>query len=132
MNTMNDINTISGYDYGQASVSTSPVSMEELKKLEQAAGLTDEDNLRLPVMAAILAPQAEDLVNAWRSVIGAQPHLAQVFARADGKPDDEYKAAVKKRFVQWVRDVCERPRDQATSASCALNLQEEEVRRRFN
>jgi hypothetical protein len=31
----------------------------------------------------------------------------------DGKPDDAYKAAVKKRFVQWVIDTCTRPRDQA-------------------
>jgi len=46
-------------------------------------------------------------------VIGAQPHLAQSFFGPDGNPDDEYKARVKKRFVQWVIDVAERLHDQA-------------------
>ena len=32
--------------------------------------------------------------------------------RPDGKPDEAYKAAVKKRFVQWARDTCMRQRDQ--------------------
>ena len=49
----------------------------------------------------------------WRAVIGAQPHLAQSFFGPDGNPDDEYKARVKKRFVQWVIDVAERLHDQA-------------------
>jgi Protoglobin len=40
-------------------------------------------------------------------------HLAKWFAGPDGKPDDEYKAKIKERFVQWVRDVCTRPHDQA-------------------
>jgi Protoglobin len=33
--------------------------------------------------------------------------------RTDGKPDETYKAAVKRRFVQWVIDTCTRRRDQA-------------------
>jgi hypothetical protein len=46
-------------------------------------------------------------------VIGSQPHLAKWFFAPDGKPDEAYKAAVKKRFVQWVRDVVSLPHDQA-------------------
>ena len=60
------------------------------------------------------------MVAAWRTVIGAQPHLSMWFASPDGKPDDEYKARVKRRFVQWVIDVATRPHDQAW-----LNYQEE-------
>jgi hypothetical protein len=53
------------------------------------------------------------MVDSWRSVIGSQPDLAKWFVGPDGKPDEAYKAKVKARFVQWVRDVCLRPRDQA-------------------
>ena len=59
-------------------------------------------------------------MDSWRSVIGAQPHLAKWFFDPDGQPDDAYKAKVKKRFVQWVVDACFRPHDQKW-----LNYQEE-------
>jgi hypothetical protein len=52
------------------------------------------------------------MVDSWRAAIGAQRHLARWFSGPDGKPDDEYKATVKKRFVQWVVDACLRPHDQ--------------------
>jgi hypothetical protein len=51
----------------------------------------------------------------WRAA-----HLAKWFFGADGQPDEEYKARVKKRFVQWVLDTCFLPHDQDW-----LNYQEE-------
>src|SRR5437899_1747916 len=45
--------------------------------------------------------------------IAAHPELARWLFDPSGTPDEAYKAAVKKRFVQWVRDTCMRPRDQA-------------------
>jgi hypothetical protein len=33
------------------------------------------------------------------------------FVEPNGKPDDEYKASVKRRFVQWVIDAAVRPHD---------------------
>ena len=42
--------------------------------------------------------QAESMVDAWRAVIGAQPHLAQWFVGPDGNPDNEYKALVQLRL----------------------------------
>jgi protoglobin len=105
--------SIPGYDYGSRSLPQSPVSLEELRALEQAAGITDEDQQWLRAAGKILAPNAERIVDSWRARIAAQPELAQVFFGPDGQPDDAYKAAVKKRFVQWVLDACERPYDQA-------------------
>jgi hypothetical protein len=52
------------------------------------------------------------MVDSWRAVIAAQPHLAKWFLDPEGKPDEEYKAKVKQRFVQWVLDACFRPHDQ--------------------
>lgn len=115
---------IPGYDYGTQSLPRSPVSLDELRSLEQAAGLTSEDKEWLRRAGESLVPNAERVVDSWRAVIASQPELARVFFDPDGKPDEAYKAAVKKRFVQWVIDACERPHDQAW-----LDYQEEIGRR---
>jgi hypothetical protein len=104
---------IDGYDYGAVQSAHSPVSMEELRQLEATVGWTEEDARILQQHGSIFRDKAEQMVDAWRSVIGAQPHLAKWFFGPDGKPDDAYKAKVKKRFVQWVVDACFRPHDQA-------------------
>jgi hypothetical protein len=111
---------IAGYDFGSPQSAKSPVSTEELLQLEQTLGWTAEDGRLLRKHATLFEAQAERMVDSWRAVIGAQPHLAQWFSAPNGKPDDDYKAAVKRRFVQWVIDVATRPHD------CAwLNYQEE-------
>jgi Protoglobin len=115
---------ISGYDFGASGNAPSPVSLDEIRRLEACAGWTEEDARVLERHHAIFLDQAERMVDAWRSVIGSQPHLAKWFFGPDGKPDEEYKAKVKARFVQWVRDVCLRPHDQHW-----LNYQEEIGRR---
>jgi hypothetical protein len=111
---------ISGYGYGSADAAHSPVSLEELRQIEQTVGWSDEDARVLQRHGDLFKSQAEHMVDAWRARIAAQPHLAKWFLRPDGAPDEEYKAKVKKRFVQWVLDACFRPHDQAW-----LNYQEE-------
>jgi hypothetical protein len=98
--------SIPGYDYGAATVPRSPVTVEDFSKLEQSADFTAEDRRYLSLAGEVLAEQAEKIVDAWRSRIGAQEHLVKWFFSPDGKPDDHYKAAVKPRFVKWVIDVC--------------------------
>jgi len=104
---------IAGYDFGSANTARSPVSAEELLQLEQTLGWTTNDAQLLRKHALLFEVQADKMVDSWRAIIGAQPHLAKWFFAPDGKPDDEYKAAVKKRFVKWVGDVAIRPHDQA-------------------
>ncbi len=104
---------IPGYDFGSVKSAHSPVSAEELRQLEQTLGWTAGDEPLLRKHAALFEAQAEDMVDSWRAVIGSQSHLAQWFLAPDGKPDDEYKAAVKRRFVRWVIDVATRPHDRA-------------------
>lgn len=53
------------------------------------------------------------MVDSWRARIAAQPELARLFFGPDGRPDEQYKAAIKRRFVHWVLDTCNRPRDPA-------------------
>jgi hypothetical protein len=94
-------------------IAHSPISLDELRQIEATAGWSEEDARVLQRHGDIFKQHAEQMVDAWRAVIGAQPHLAKWFVGPDGKPDDEYKGKVKKRFVQWVLDACFRPHDQA-------------------
>ena len=105
--------TIAGYDYGTDRVERSPVTLAELRQLEQAAGWSEQDAAALRRMGELIGDDAEALVDSWRSVIGRQPELARWFFGPDGRPDEHYKAQVKKRFVQWVLDICFKPHDQA-------------------
>ena len=109
---MNSKPPIAGYTFGEASINKSPISLEELHKLEAAIGWSNDDASWLRIAAETLVPQAEAMVDSWRAVIGSLPQLAASFAGPDGKPDDHYKSAVKSRFVQWISDVCLQPHDQ--------------------
>lgn len=102
---------IPGYDFGTRKSAESPLSSEDLHNLEQTVGWTDEDRDVLLKHATLFRQQAETMVDSWRSVIAKQPHLAEAFVAPDGRPDDDYKARVKARFVQWVLDVALRPHD---------------------
>jgi len=104
--------TIAGYTYGTSDVPPSPVSLGDLDLLKQSVlfGPEEEDWLRRA--GEVLDEQAEALVDHWRGIIAAQPHLSIYSAGLDGQPNPAYGAASKPRFVQWVRDVCRRPYDQ--------------------
>ena len=103
---------IAGYDYGKAGSAHSPLTLAELRQIEAAVGWTQQDAETLQRHGEIFRRNAELMVDSWRAVIGKQPHLAKWFFRPDGAPDEEYKARVKARFVQWVLDACFRPHDQ--------------------
>jgi len=104
--------SIPGYDYGRPGVAHSPVSLDELRQIEATVGWSADDAKVLERHGDLFRDKAEQMVDSWRAVIGAQPHLAKWFFGPEGKPDDDYKAKVKKRFVQWVVDACVRPHDQ--------------------
>ena len=103
---------IAGYDFGSDRVGRSPVTLAELEQLQHTLGWTPEDATWLSKAAPILTRHAEDLVNDWRARIGRMPFLSQWFG-VPGEAADKYRAAVRKRFVQWVIDTCTRPQDQA-------------------
>jgi Protoglobin len=111
---------IPGYEFGTPRSAASPLSDEDLRNLEQTVGWAGADHDILLKHAALFRLHAEEMVDSWRSVIAAQPHLTHWFVRPDGKSDDDYKARVKRRFVQWVIDVAVRPHDRDW-----LNYQEE-------
>jgi hypothetical protein len=103
---------IPGYSYGQPDVAKSPITPKELELLKQSVGFTDEDKRYLRIAGEVLADQTEKLVERWRGVLSADPHLAQYSKRPDGQPDPHYSHDSGLRFQQWILDTCLRPYDQ--------------------
>jgi len=103
--------SIPGYDYGSCRSAVSPVSETGQSELELTCGWTPADADMLARHADLFRAKAESMVDSWRAVIASQPHLAHWFVKPDGAPDDTYKASVKRRFIQWVVDVAQRPHD---------------------
>lgn len=100
---------IPGYDYGR--VGPSPLGLEELERLKQTVLFTEEDERYLRLAGEVLADQVEELLDVWYGFVGSHPFLLHYFSGPDGSPDARYLEAVRKRFGQWVRDVCQRPYD---------------------
>jgi hypothetical protein len=104
---------IPAYTYGTATVSTSPVSHDELEKLKVSAGFTIQDEQFLRMAGEVLADQTKQIVDHWRSVIIASiPNLARHSRTLEGDPIPEYLAQSNLRFEQWILDTCLRPYDQ--------------------
>ena len=103
---------IPGYAYGAADLAASPVSLDELRLLEKTVLFTDDDRAALRQAGAVLADQVDDVLDVWYGFVGSNPHLVASFAGADGQPNADYLAAVRRRFGQWIRDTCERDYDQ--------------------
>lgn len=105
--------SIPGYTFGSAAVARSPVTASELELLEATLLWSPDDDRALRLAGEVLADQVEDVLDVWYGFVAAHEHLVRYFADADGEPIAAYLERVRARFGQWVRDVCERPRDQA-------------------
>lgn len=103
---------IAGYSYGDSSLPTSPVSLDELHLLEQTALFTAEDAQWLSAAGDVLVPRTEEILDVWYGFVGANPHLLESFSSAAGEADGDYLAAVRERFGQWISDLCHQPHDQ--------------------
>jgi hypothetical protein len=104
---------IHGYTFGSADLERSPVSSEDLDLLKQSVLFGEEDERELRSAGDALRDQVEDVLDVWYGFVASHPHLVHYFARPDGEPDGEYLEKVRVRFGQWIRDLCERPWDQA-------------------
>lgn len=102
---------IAGYEYDSAQLAASPVSAADVDLLEATLLWSEEDDRFLRMAGDVLADQVDDVLELWYGYVGSHPHLVRYFAGADGEPIPDYLERVRARFAQWVRDVCERPRD---------------------
>jgi hypothetical protein len=104
---------IPGYTYGTAAVARSPVSLQELELLKATLLLGDDDLAALRRSGEVLGPQVEEILDVWYGFVGANPHLLAAFSDDAGQPDQQYLAAVRRRFGQWILDTARASYDQA-------------------
>lgn len=107
------ITEVTGYTYGTEVVAKSPLSIEEFELLKQTVLFTEEDEKYLHLAGEVLQDQIEAVLDLWYSFVGSHSHLAYYFSKAENhQMIEEYLAAVRKRFHQWILDTCNRSYDQ--------------------
>jgi hypothetical protein len=104
---------IPGYTYGTDAVSRSPISLDELGLLQTTLLLSEDDLAVLRRSGDLLAPEVEAILDVWYGFVGANPHLLAAFTGPDGQPNQEYLAAVRRRFGRWILDTARAEFDQA-------------------
>ncbi|MDT7859439.1 MAG: protoglobin domain-containing protein [Candidatus Calditenuis sp.] len=103
---------IPGYAYGMPHLDDFPMSDEEFEQLKKTVLLSEEDFRYLRLAGEVLRDQIDDVLDLWYSWVGSNPHLVYYFGdKKTGQPIPEYLEAVRKRFGQWIRDLCERAYD---------------------
>ena len=103
---------IAGYAYGTAEAARSPVSAEDLERLEQSVLFSEEDERALHMAGDVLEDQVDDVLEVWYGFVASHPHLVYYFSDAEsGEPIGEYLDRVRDRFGQWILDTCRRPYD---------------------
>lgn len=102
-----------GYTYGSGTLTASPVTVEDLCRLQETVLWSESDAGALRRAGELLVPQTEAILDVWYGFVGSHPYLVETFAGADGSPDAAYLAAVRARFGRWIEDLCCRDHDQA-------------------
>lgn len=106
--------TIPGYMYGDPSIPKAPITVEELELLKKTVMLGDEDIRYLRMAGEVLKDQVDNILDLWYGWVGSNPHLVYYFGdRKTGQPIGEYLQAVRRRFGQWILDICYRSYDRA-------------------
>jgi hypothetical protein len=103
---------IKGYDYGKLSLEKSPVTLQDLELLKRTLLWSDDDNKFLALSGEVLKTQTAEVLDVWYGYVGSNSHLIYYFSTNE-KPNIDYLTAVRKRFEQWILDLCSRPYDQA-------------------
>ncbi|GBC72130.1 hypothetical protein HRbin02_01925 [Candidatus Calditenuaceae archaeon HR02] len=103
------VSNIPGYDYGKPSVPVAPISDEEFELLKKTVMLSAEDESYLRKAGEVLSDQIDAILDLWYGWVGSNPHLVHYFGKPEsGRPIPEYLEAVRRRFGQWIRDMCSR------------------------
>jgi Protoglobin len=79
--------------------------------------LEEADLGYLRMSADVLRDQVDAILDVWYGFVAANSHLLHYFTRpSDGRPNEEYLAAVRKRFGDWILDTAEGRYDEAWRA----------------
>lgn len=97
-----------GYTYGTREVATSPLTLQDLKLLQQSLLFTDEDIKYLRMSREILKDQTDAILDVWYGFVASTLQLVYFFGnKTTGKPEGEYLARVRERFAMWILQTAE-------------------------
>jgi len=103
---------IEGYTFDSPQVPKAPISDEEFELLKKTVMMSEEDEQYLKKAGEVLKEQVNEILDLWYSWVGSNPHLVYYFSDKNSKqPIQEYLQAVRKRFGQWILDICFRKYD---------------------
>src|SRR5688500_13501134 len=102
---------IKGYDYGKATLETSPVSLHDLELLKKTLLWSEDDDRYLKLAGEVLKDQTDAVLDLWYGFVGSNEHLVYYFTK-NSQPNAEYLSAVRARFGQWILDLCNKPYNQ--------------------
>lgn len=106
--------SIPGYTYGTGAVARSPLTLEDFELMKKSVLFTGDDATYLRLSFDVVKDQLEAILDVWYGFIGSNPHLVASFAaKADGRPQGGYLAAVRQRFAQWILDTARAEYDAA-------------------
>jgi hypothetical protein len=105
--------SIPGYTRGTPDIQVSPISDADFELLKTTVLLSREDLDHLRLAGEVLDDQVEAVLDVWYGFVGSHPHLLKYFSGGDGQPSAAYLEAVRKRFGQWIRDLCAASYDRA-------------------
>lgn len=102
-----------GYTYGTSAVAKSPLSLDELKLLQQSLLFGEDDIKYLRMSHDILKDQTNDILDVWYGFVASTPQLVYFFGdKTTGKPHGEYLAKVRQRFGLWILQTAQANYDQ--------------------
>ena len=101
-----------GYAYDDPGLAKSPVSLEDLDRIQRSLLWSNGDRDALRRAGEILTGKTDAILDVWYGFVGSNPHLVEAFAGADGQPDPAYLGAVRERFGRWITDLCTRDFDE--------------------
>ena len=102
-----------GYALDDGSLARSPISLAEFALLCQTVGFGDVDRSALTRLGGIFDENVDRFLDRWYAFTASLPHLGFFSEGLDGKPLNEYRAASRRRFRQWILDACRHPFDQS-------------------
>lgn len=104
---------IPGYTHGSAALATSPITLDDLARLQETLLFDEQDVAALRLSLPLLEPQVDAILDVWYGFVASKPHLVHYFSQSQsGAPDGDYLAAVRARFARWILDTAAAEYDQ--------------------
>lgn len=105
--------SIPGYSYGTGAVARSPISLDDFRKMREAALFGPDDEKALQMSYDVVSKHADEILDTWYGFMGSLPQLLATFSNPkDGRPNEQYMNAVRQRFRAWIMDTASANYDQ--------------------